>query len=131
MSTLANLKAGDTVFVVWQRSKFSRDEPPRTTCETVTKVGRKYGYIGNDYRPQPFWLHNGHSAHKESNCRANGFGFDVYATEQEWLAKQHQSAERERLKERLVTRWGGLVELPHEAIEAIHKALDKFSEATQ
>lgn len=40
----ANIKAGDTVFVVWSRRR--KDDTPKP--ETVDKVGRKWAFIGRE-----------------------------------------------------------------------------------
>jgi hypothetical protein len=75
---LKNVQAGDSVCVVRQKSRYSPLE--RTSIETVTKVGRKYGYI----KSGTFSLETGQSVHNESYVRTNGMGFDVFLTQEDY-----------------------------------------------
>lgn len=124
-----NLKVGDKVFVVQQQTRYRRDRniPPETSTETVAKVGRLYGYYeSSGRRLRPFHLSNGESAHKEYNERANGYGFDVYATEDEYKAKILADELFLELKIRLTSGYYGIVPLPHEVVVEIHRILDKY-----
>lgn len=122
---LSDIKAGDIVFVVNQQPRHS-EKPPETAHATVTRVGRKYGYFDRGYRQQKFDLETGYSVSSDCNARANGYGFDVYLSEGEYIDKQHEASERRRLQDRLIDRHGRLVdELSREAIAAIHEILDR------
>lgn len=124
MTDLTNIKAGDTVYVVWQRSRRHKG-PAKQSEETVLRVGRKYGYINPYGDEEPFHLSTGASHHDaESNARCNGFGFDVYRSKDEYEKEQHNEREFLRLQERLVERHGRLVRLPLEAVQMIHEVLD-------
>lgn len=124
--TLADLKPGDEVFVVYQQRRHSTSQQRTEKC-VIARMGRQYGYldIGRNNEAK-FHLESGESWHKEWNCRANGFGFDVYLREEDWLESTRQTKERKRLKERLVDRFGWILErIPPAAIDKIHKVLDE------
>ena len=79
MKTLREIRVGDTVFVVWQNLNHTTD-PPRTSFETITKIGRMYGYIRSGLAGLRFELATGLSNDGDNNTRCNGNGFDVYTT---------------------------------------------------
>ena len=120
------MKAGDVVFVVPQKKRYGADPLPYTT--QVVRVGNRYGYIKQFERGEekPFLLTTGQSHHKESNMRANGYGFDVYATEQEYWEKELAEKEHQRLYKRLVF-YSRLVDLPADAVTRIHSVLDEYN----
>lgn len=121
--TLRDLKAGDIVFVVRQQRR--RESTVYTSDEKVSRVGRKYGYIQRGYLEEKFDLETGISVHvADCNARANGFGFDVYITEDEYLVKKINDDQKSRLTTRLVTSFGGLVDLPPDVVNEIHGLLD-------
>ena len=120
---MKDIKKGDNVFVVSQRRPHSTVEP-RTGMETVVRVGRKYGYIERYGQEVPFSLETGYSEHKDCNARRNGYGFDVYASEEEYRLKQHNAAEKDRLMKRIVGPWGKLIELPPDAVNEMNAILD-------
>lgn len=126
---LSEVKVGDTVFVVNQQLRYGRHSKlsePSKQHETITRVGRRYGYFKRYGREQKFDLKTGESVHKEYFERANGHGFDVYLSESDYLDQQHSESERQRLQDRLIGMHGRLVDdLSREAIAAIHKILDK------
>lgn len=93
--TLPPLKPGDKVFVVHQRQR-GQKEHRTETCEVV-RVGSKYAYIKRYRREAAFFKNTGVSVHQDNNARLNGYGFDVYATEQDWLREQHEESEEARL----------------------------------
>lgn len=123
--SLKDIKVGDEVFVVNQNSRYRNREnlPPVTYSAFVTKVGRQYGYIGD----KKFSLDTGYSQHPpDSNARVNGYGFDVYISQEAYEKKLWDRLNYDRLKDRLVSRgWTGLIELPPSAVEAIHAILDE------
>ena len=123
---LSHLKVGDEVFVVDQRNRYSvsNNRPARTYFATITKVGRKYAYIGVHGRDLPFHRADGTSHHKEWNSRANGFGFDVYDCEASYVKKQAVDQEFARLQTRLVDRWGKMHPLGDDVVSKIHDLLD-------
>lgn len=122
MKTLKDLKVGDEVFVVQQKSRYQKTEA-RTSTETISKVGRQYAYFMDGRWEQKFCRETGQSAHKEWNTRANGHGFDVYLNEEDYHRKQFEAEEFKRLEARLV-RFSNLRHLPPDAVEQIHNILD-------
>jgi len=113
------------VFVVYQRQRCQKEH--RTETNNVFRVGRKYAYIERHGRESAFDKTTGVSVHSDNNARANGYGFDVYACEQDWLRKQHEETEEARLTERLERNRGwGLIKLPPLVVAAIHAVLDEY-----
>ena len=127
MSNLNHIKAGDTVFVVYQQTRWQQKENNQRHTEyaKVLRKGRKYGYIEQHGNDAPFHLDAGHSHHRDSNARANGYGFDVYPSEAAWLAEVHYQEEHARLNERLNDRWGLRKDLCPSVITTIHQILDE------
>jgi hypothetical protein len=116
---MLDIKVGDQVFVVHQKSRHQTER--RAELKTVTKVGREYGYIGD----MKFSLRDGMSSHKDHNARCNGFGFDVYKKEQDYLDDVLATSEYKRLGGRLLSTWHGLKPLPAEVVNKIHLVLDE------
>lgn len=122
---LKSLKVGDTVFVVHQKRRHEKE--CRSHPSKVVKVGRKYAWL-DCHRDAKFSLETGMSVHHpDDNARANGYGFDVYHSEAAFNAKRYIRNEFRRLAERIVSPYSGrhLVDLPHDAVVAIHKILDE------
>ena len=96
---MSKYKIGDSVFVVHQlsRNQIRNKLPAETNYAKIEKVGRKYAYIERGR----FSIATGESNHSCSTIRANGYGFDVYETEQSYLKKMNEDQEYERLKARL------------------------------
>ena len=111
------LKVGDPVFVVPQ----SRHREAK--WETITKVGRKYAYLGDER----FYLTTGVSAHGECNARANKCGFDAYPSEDHYQQSKAEAYEAARLQNRLVESFGRLRKLPPNVVAQIHKILDNMN----
>lgn len=121
--TLADVKVGDKVFVVHQRRRHSKDA--RSAFESVIRVGRKYAYL-DGYRERAFDLITGHSVHgKDDNARLNGYGFDVYISDEDYRRKELELSEKARLKRRIVDRWNRLIDLPPDTVSKIHDILDE------
>lgn len=120
--TLSDLKAGDEVFVVFQgrRGGYGGERE----VKDVVRVGRKYGYIHRYGRDLKFNLEHGRSEHGDDNARINGYGFDVYLCEQDYISEQLKKAEMNQLSNRIVSSFGRLVNIPSEAVAAINKILD-------
>lgn len=96
--SLRDLQPGDEVFVVWGR----RYGPYNKTRETISRVGREYGYIQRWRQDYRFSLDTGRSVdQKDSNAQANGRGFEVYLTEEAYQKKEYEVAEVKRLVDRL------------------------------
>lgn len=112
-----DLKVGDTVFVVYQKRR--GDKECKTETLPVVKVGRKYGYIDRYCRQESFCLNSGKSVYSY-------FRFDVYHSEAEFRQHEHTRTEFRRLAERIVLPYSSrhIVDLPHDAVVAIHKILD-------
>lgn len=129
-----NLKPGDKVFVVYQRSTWQtrNDVPVKTEWAEVIKTGRTYGAIERYGRPAQFLLSNGQSWHGAHNgtARCNGQGFDVYASEQEYLDKEEDRRSRIRLAERLgiqaVTERSWINIAPIDLVLKFHAAIDDY-----
>ena len=125
VSTLFDLRPDSQVFVVHQRPRHS-DQQERSGLMSVSRVGRKYGYIEMYRREERFDLTTGCSVHGDCNARANGYGFDVYVSEDEYRRKQRADSERQRLQDRLVDRFGQLKrDISDGAVSAINAILDE------
>ena len=125
MTTLLNLKTGDSVFVVQQKSRHVTEE--RVSTETITRVGRKYAYFKkySEEEGAKFCRETGRSAHTgDHNVRANGGGFDVYLCEADYRRKQSNAIAKRRLEKRIVGSFGGIVDLSPEIIEQFNRILD-------
>lgn len=121
--TLRDIQIGDVVFVAYQQRRCESQQ--RTEMKPVVKVGRKYGYLREGHCEERFDLETGLSVHHpDSNGRANGFGFDVYLSENDFFAKQFRDKQRARLQERLIKNFGRLADLPHDVVNKIHEILD-------
>ena len=125
---MKNIKVGDTVFVVYQKTRHGLPKEP--TYEKVVRVGHKFGYIHRYGQDAAFSLDDGVSQHKDTNARANGYGFDVYETEADYLKEKHEDDEFVRLQNRLIAdSWRKLIDLPPGAVQQIHAVLDSIKEA--
>ena len=122
--TYKDLKVGDEVFVVQQKSRYNTEE--RTSVEKVARVGRKYNYIMRGFQELPFCRNTGQSVHNpDHNTRANGQGFDVYLCEPTYRQLQYDAAQKRKLDKRIVGRWNGLVSLPPDIVNKINTLLDE------
>lgn len=121
---MIDVRAGDTVFVVYQGRRGDSEE--KTSNEKVVRVGRKYAYIKpGPHFELPFCRKTGVSVHDiNSNARANGHGFNVYSSEAYYRKRQFDEFEKLRLQNRIVDRNGKLVDLSPEVVEMIHAVLD-------
>ena len=118
-----DLKVGDQIFVVWQRRRGQKEE--RSRVETVVRVGRKYAYIEQYSREAAFCRNTGRSVHdRDSNARANGYGFDVYLREEDYRKEQFNATEKRRLEKRIVGSYGRLVDLRPEIVDKFNDILD-------
>lgn len=129
ISPLADLRVGDTVFVVYGLSSWAarQGDEPRTEIKEIVKKGRLYGYIEHYRREAKFCLKTGWSVHENDNARGNGFGFDVYATEDEYRQKIADKKLRTDLMKRLCIQphnAGKLQDAPAHVISAMHDLLD-------
>ena len=122
--TLSDVKVGDVVFVAYQVRR--RESQRVARPETVARVGRKYGYLSTEFRDEKkFDLETGVSVHdKDCNARANGMGFDVYRSEDDYIIEQFNDNQRKRLQSRLVTSFGRIVDLPPDVVNELHGILD-------
>lgn len=78
--TLRDIKPGDRVYVVKQHRLGGTGGGE---YETVTRVGRSYGYIDIYGREHAFSLDTGYSRDGQ-NLRVNQLGFDVYTSRAEF-----------------------------------------------
>jgi hypothetical protein len=125
---LKNLKVGDEVFVVPQidSHRRCRGEERQGSHLPVVKVGRQYGYIRRHYKEEPFCLKNGHSHHPDGsgNQRANGWGFDVFVNELDWIRFKEDSEQRKLLGSKF-NRCYFIDKLPEGLAEKINKLLEE------
>ena len=92
-----NLQVGDRVFVVTTATI------PTCGSYNITRIGKKYAYIRRFGKEEPFCKVTGTSIDPHnSNARVNGRGFDVYASKQDWEAKQLALNKQQQLQKRLV-----------------------------
>jgi len=121
-----NLKVGDKVWVQHQEGRYSATKEGEYI--TVEKLGRKYGYLAKGFGDKAFCLKTGQSHHPSfGNVRANGWGFDVYPTQEDYLNAMHAKDEFIRLQKRLTKgNWRVIVDLPPQAVNEIHAVLDKY-----
>jgi len=120
-----NLKVGDKVWVQPQEARYSATKEGEYI--PVEKLGRKYAYLAKGFGDKAFCLKTGHSHHPSfENARANGCGFDVYPTQEDYFNAIHAKDESKRLWKRLEKRhWRLIVDLPPQAVSEIHAVLDK------
>lgn len=129
MTMFGDLKVGDKVFVAWQRTRYDRENgnPQRASTETVTKVGRKYGYFGEGPWERKFRLDNGQSHHdNDCNARSNGYGFDVFLRGEDFVKQEAAKTERKLLKSRIFDRWGGIKPIPLDTVVKMNRLLDEI-----
>jgi len=121
-----HLKAGDQVYVVPQRRRSG--EP---SFVEVIKVGKKYGYILEYARQEPFDLLTGQSVHNDnSNARCNGWGFDVWPSEEAYRAHIATIEANIRLGKRLKALYHGqygsmLDKASPKLVADLHAVLDR------
>lgn len=125
MSKFKDLKVGDIVFVARQCRPYEKERHVTTEEAAVTKVGRKYGYFVMQRREVPFCLNTGHSHHADCNARMNGWGFDVYHSEEEYLACKVAKERHALLCKKLGIEYGKRHLLTPEVVEKIHAVLDE------
>lgn len=128
---MKKFKAGDSVFVVNQtptpQAMFADriNGLKNKTLLPVLRVGTKYAYLNRGLGEERFDPKTGESFEPSGTERANGYGFDVYESEEAYNKLMHANAERKRLGERLLDRdWGLKRDLTDEQVTAIHAALD-------
>lgn len=132
MPDLRDVKVGDAVWIKPQHSRWGGDQPG--FIAEVCKVARVYARacIGSGYATTYHEFHRDTGASKEkpdSNARANGFGFDVYHSEDEFKKELQAANEKKALIRRLDR--GFAVEirkLPPEAVREITAILDRHAE---
>jgi hypothetical protein len=121
-----HLKAGNQVYVVPQRRQSSKP-----SFVEVIKVGRKYGYINQYGRQEPFDLLTGQSVHNDdSNARMNGWGFDVWPSEEAYRAHIATIEANIRLAKRLKalyhSQYGSMLDKASpELVADLHTVLDR------
>jgi hypothetical protein len=118
------------VFVVFQQSRWevNKKAPVRALYLKLNKVGRTYGYVVDAFDDRPFNLSDGKSHHKECNTRANGYGFDVYSSKEEYEQIIADAKDYAYLKKRLLGDSYYLVKLSPAKVKAIHAILDQKEE---
>ena len=88
----SGVKAGDSVFVVFQQSRYQKTNKLDPECGefTLSRVGKKYAYFKRYSDEVAFHLSSGTSHHGDSNARSNGYGFDVFKSEAEYIEQKFQ-----------------------------------------
>jgi hypothetical protein len=94
----------------------------------VTKVGKKFGYIQDGWMEKPFNLSNGKSHHTDYNAEANGYGFELYFSKEEYEQIIADAKDYAYLKKRLLGDSYYLVKLSPAKVKAIHAILDQKEE---
>jgi len=110
----ANLKVGDTVFVVFH----NRRACDATESLPVARVGRKYGYIMYHRREVGFDLKTGICVDKDR------VSFTVHPDEAEYRERERRVNEANRLWTRMRGSWG-FKTLPFTCVDKIHAVLDE------
>lgn len=115
------LCVGDTVFIVPQK----RGPQSIAGLQKVIKIGRKYGYVQGYHDSVPFRLDNGESHSDDYRTRSNGYGFDVYFSEADYLAKKEAREQFARLCNRLYANtWKDIIGMSPQAVMSMHAILD-------
>jgi hypothetical protein len=118
------------VFVVFQQNRWqiNNKAPVRALYLKVNKVGRTYGYVVDAFNDRQFNLSDGKSHHKEGMVRANGYGFDVYSSKEEYEEQLANFKAYTDLKKRLLDGAHCLIQLSPAKVKAIHAILDQKEE---
>lgn len=116
-------KQGQQVYVVHRKRRHGGGGQSHMD---VLRVGTKYCYLLIHGREHPFDWRTGFSVHKESNARANGFGFDVYDSQDDYDKQQRAISQARRLQKRMVGAFGQVKFLAAECVDKIHAVLDEF-----
>lgn len=126
--TLRDVKAGDTICVVWQRT-IHDTSPPVVEEKVVEKVGNKYLYFKRHGWDIKIDRDTGASVHQDHCVRANGRGCDAYVCEADYIYEQTVKQQLDDLEKRLIGRgishYGIYKTLPHEVVMKIHAVLDE------
>ena len=126
--TFKDLKPGDEVYVVRQRSRWSSPSEPE--YRPVTKIGRQYGYVQmSAYASEKFCLTSGASVHiPNHNQRTNGYGFDVFLSKEHYEEWRYAEETVNKCRTRMYKFFGGLgtPDLPLAAAEEILAVFDKY-----
>lgn len=116
---------GQMVYVV-----FGRKRGGEQAYRCVTRVGRKFGYlkISDHGEEEPFCLDEWKFHDPNGNANMNGYGFQIYESKEDFERQQLESAERQRLNDRIHNRsayFNRMIVLPHDAVMKIHAILDE------
>jgi hypothetical protein len=131
MTDLMDVKVGDSVFIVPQKQRWGQQQEGFTAV--VSSVARKYAIAKTDGQwVREYCFHRNCGASKEapdSNERANGYGFDVYHSEDEYRKAVQAANEKEELIRRLDRGFSVEIRrLPPEAVREIIAILDRCAE---
>jgi len=119
---LASLKSGDLVLLVEQSH---RGRKGKKYWEEVLSIGRKYGYILRRGKEKRFDLNTGQSVHKDGNDRENGFGFDIYLSEEEYDQHSENQTRKKSLQRRIKALHNNRFDYSPEAIADVLAVLDR------
>lgn len=125
--TLRDVKAGDTICVVWQRPDRS-NSAPIIEERVVEKVGTRYLYFTrHGWNIIKIDMDTGMSVHDDTCVRSNGRGCNAYVNESVYLQEQEAKKQLTALERRLTGRANGglLAGIPHRAVMKIHAVLDE------
>ena len=123
-------KVGDVVFVVPLLTRFAmrRGDQRQGKFEAITSVGRRWAHVGDERTP--FDIATGRS-HDSSGCnRANGLGYDVFDSREQWEQAELTRKAKDSLRDRLHSYNIALViqSLTHDQVNRITAILDEARE---
>ena len=123
-------KVGDVVFVVPQLTHFAmrRGDQRQGKLETITSVGRKWAHVGDDRTP--FDIATGRSKDDSGCNRANGLGYDVFDSREQWERFELERKAKESLRDRLHScNIASMIKsLTHDQVNRITAILDEARE---
>jgi hypothetical protein len=127
-----DLKVGDKVFVSKLPDSRIKNAVRTGEYKTVVKLGRVYGYLEGGILESPaFRLENGHSHHADGNARSNGWGFDVFPSEEAFIYSCAVTEAIGRIQSKLNANTGCISALPDDAILKIDKIIQDSQNSSE
>lgn len=123
-------KVGDVVFVVPLLTRFAmrRGDQRQGKFEAITSVGRRWAHVGDERTP--FDIATGRSRDSSGCNRANGLGYDVFDSREQWEQAELTRKAKDSLRDRLHSYNIALViqSLTHDQVNRITAILDEARE---